>query len=100
MIPILNQTLKDTYYGIAWHAYPEDLVDPDFTNDISAKDSVSPPIINMKNINALTNFMQQQDYLAPNGTVRSVILSEQGFNATTDEKQAQMIELRDRKSVV
>ena len=92
MIPILNQTLKDTYYGIAWHAYPEDLVDPDFTNDISAKDSVSPPIINMKNINALTNFMQQQDYLSPNGTVRSVILSEQGFNATTDEKQAQMIE--------
>lgn len=92
MLPILNEQLKDTEYGIAWHAYPEDLKDPDFTDDASVKDNFSTPIINMKNIAVLTDFMQQSDYLDPKGKVRSIILSEQGFNAVSDDKQAKMIE--------
>ena len=92
MLPILNKQLKDTEYGIAWHAYPEDLKDPDFTDDASVKDNFSTPIINMKNIDVLTDFMQQSDYLDPKGKVRSIILSEQGFNAVSDDKQAKMIE--------
>ena len=88
MLPILN----DTEYGIAWHAYPEDLKDPDFTDDASVKDNFSTPIINMKNIAVLTDFMQQSDYLDPKGKVRSIILSEQGFNAVSDDKQSKMIE--------
>ena len=92
MLPILNEQLKDTDYGIAWHAYPEDLKDPDFTNDASAKGNFSTPIINMKNIGVLTDFMQQPAYLNSKGNVRSIILSEQGFNAVSDDKQAQMIE--------
>ena len=92
MLPILNEQLKDTDYGIAWHAYPEDLKDPDFTNDASSKDNFSTPIINMKNIGVLTDFMQQSAYLNSKGNVRSIILSEQGFNAVSDDKQAQMIE--------
>ena len=92
MLPILNEQLKDTDYGIAWHAYPEDLKDPDFTNDASAKDNFSTPIINMKNIGVLTDFMQQSAYLNSKGNVRSIILSEQGFNSVSDDKQAQMIE--------
>lgn len=92
MLPILNEQLKDTEYGIAWHAYPEDLKDPDFTDDASVKDNFSTPIINMKNIDVLTDFMQQSDYLDPKGKVRSIILSEQGFNAVSDDKQAKMIE--------
>ena len=92
MLPILNEQLKDTDYGIAWHAYPEDLKDPDFTNDASSKDNFSTPIINMKNIGVLTDFMQQPAYLNSKGNVRSIILSEQGFNAVSDDKQAQMIE--------
>ena len=92
MLPILNEQLKDTDYGIAWHAYPEDLKDPDFTDDASAKDGFDTPIINMKNIGVLTDFMQQSEYLNSEGNVRSIILSEQGFNAVSEEKQAQMIE--------
>ena len=36
--------------------------------------------------------MQQSAYLNSKGNVRSIILSEQGFNAVSDDKQAQMIE--------
>lgn len=92
MLPRLNQILKNTEYGIAWHAYPENLKDPDFTDDIHAKDDPNTAIINMKNIHILTDFMQQEEYLDPNGEVRSIILSEQGFHANSETKQAEMIE--------
>ena len=87
----LNSLLNDTEYGIAWHAYPQDLVDPNFTNDPDAKEGFNSPIINMKNIHVLTDFMQQPDFKTQSGELRSIILSEQGFNATSEESQADMI---------
>lgn len=92
MLPILNSQLSDTDYGIAWHAYPEGLSDPIFADDPSATDSPNAPIINMKNLHVLTNFMQQAEYLSPAGTVRHLILSEQGFNSSFGEElQAQAL---------
>ncbi len=91
MLPILNENLKDTDYGIAWHAYPQDLFSPEFRNNKDAKDMATPPIINMKNIHTLTNFMQQESFLKPDRTVRSIILSEQGFNASDEALQADCI---------
>lgn len=92
MMPILNSQLADTDYGIAWHAYPEDTTDPIFTDDASATDSPNAPIINMKNLHVLTDFMQQASYLSPQGKVRHLILSEQGFNSTMGEdRQSQAI---------
>ncbi len=91
MMPIINNYLKDTDYGIAWHAYPQGLVDPDFRNDADVKDSLDSPLINMKNLHVLTDFFSQQEYLSPGGEVRHIILSEQGFNATSEALQAEVI---------
>ena len=54
---VLNNALKDTDYGIAWHAY----------------------IINLKSLHILTDYMQKADMLSPAGKVRHLILSEQGL---------------------
>lgn len=91
MIRLLNEKLKDTDYGIAWHAYPQDLVSPVFSDDADAKQTAEPPIITMKNINALTDFMQGEEFLRADRTVRNIILSEQGFNATNETLQAESI---------
>lgn len=88
----LNQHLRDTDYGIAWHAYPEDLADPDFTNDANAIDLPDAQIINMNNIHVLTDFMQTKEFLNSDENVRSIILSEQGFHATNEDIQAEMVE--------
>jgi len=86
MLPVLNGILKDTEYGIAWHPYPEDLNYPDFLNNEDAKDDPDSPIINMKNLHVLTDFMQQPEYLSPAGKVRHLILSEQGFSDRSGEQ--------------
>ena len=92
MLKILNGMLKNTDYGIAWHAYPEDLDYPDFMDNADATDSADSQIINMKNLHVLTDFLQQKEYLSPSGTVRHLILSEQGFSDRLgEEAQAQAV---------
>lgn len=81
MIPRLNSRLKDTDYGIAWHAYPETFEDPVFTDDIYTLEKADTYIINLKNLHVLTDYMQQADMLSPAGKVRHLILSEQGFTS-------------------
>lgn len=91
MLKILNERLGDTDYGVAWHAYPQELVSPVFADDADAKQTSEPPIITMKNIASLTDFMQREEFLRADGSVRNIILSEQGFNATDEALQAQSI---------
>lgn len=93
MLPILNAQLKDTDYGIAWHPYPEDFTNPDFLNSSpNATNSINTPIINMKNLSVLTDYMQRADMVSPSGSVRHLILSEQGFSSVRGEEvQAQSI---------
>ena len=45
----------------------------------------------MKNLDVLTNYMKKAEYISPNGKVRHIILSEQGFNATNEDIQADQI---------
>ncbi len=92
LLESLNHLLKDTDYGVAWHAYPEGLANPDFTDDANAIDSPDTQIVNMKNIHVLTDLMQEKEFLNPNQEVRSIILSEQGFNAVNEDLQAQMVQ--------
>jgi len=42
--------------------------------------------ISMYNIDVLTDYMCQQAYLAPNGQVRSILLSEQGYTSIYGEE--------------
>ena len=94
MIPRLNSRLKDTDYGIAWHAYPETFADPVFSDDIHVLDTPDTYIINLKNLHVLTDYMQQPDMLSPEGKVRHLILSEQGFTSDSPERGGQVLELQ------
>jgi len=86
MLPVINDLLKDTDYGIAWHPYPQennqlDLLkqQPDCLN------SIDTPLINFKNLNVLTDYMQRSDMCSPSGNVRHLILSEFGFSSEYGE---------------
>lgn len=95
-LPKLNALLKDTEYGIAWHPYPVHFFDkPEFLDDDGISDDINTtPNINMKNLDLLTNYMQNEDMLAPDGSVRHLILSEQGFTSACEngeQRQAEAI---------
>ena len=45
---VLNNALKDTDYGIAWHAYPETFEDPVFSDDQYVQEKADTYIINLK----------------------------------------------------
>lgn len=95
-LPKLNALLKDTEYGIAWHPYPVHFfTKPEFLDDDGISfDLATTPNINMKNLDLLTNYMQNDDMRAPDGSVRHLILSEQGFTSACEngeERQAEAI---------
>ena len=97
-LPKLNERLWDTEYGIAWHPLPVHYFDkPEFMDDDGITfDINTTPNINMKNLNLLTDYMQQKDMLDSNGNVRHLILSEQGFTSACEngeERQAEAIKL-------
>ncbi|SFG13424.1 DUF5722 domain-containing protein [Oribacterium sp. WCC10] len=86
VLDLLNIYLADTDYGIAWHPYPQDLTNPDFMNTSPlATDDAESRIVNLKNLHVLTDYMQQQNMISPNGTVRHLILSEEGFSSVRGE---------------
>lgn len=98
MLPRLNTLLQETDYGIAWHAYPEEFDSPVFLDDRHALEQANTPIINLKNLHILTDYMSQPAMLSPTGAVRHLILSEQGFTSLSpahggdcQELQAQCI---------
>lgn len=94
MIPRLNSRLKDTDYGIAWHAYPETFEDPVFSDDKYTLEKADTYIINLKNLHILTDYMQQADMLSPSGKVRHLILSEQGFTSDSPVHGGQCLDLQ------
>lgn len=87
-LPKLNELLKDTEYGIAWHAYPVHFfTKPEFLDDDGISFDLNTPNINLKNMDVLTGYMQNADMLAPDGSVRHLILTEQGFTSTPTDGQ-------------
>lgn len=71
-------------WGLAYHPYPAPMTEPEFWDDgktgLITKDFNSP-IINFDNINVLTDYMAQSALQAPDGHVRHIILTEEGFTA-------------------
>jgi len=70
----------DYEWNVAFHPYPEDLFNPKTWNDKTATDSFDTYRITFKNLQVLTNYLQQEG-LKYNGEQRRVILSEQGFHS-------------------
>lgn len=94
------QTYLDSEGGIPWHMayhpYPTPMVNPDFTDDPVTQDQ-STEVISFKNLQVLTDFLQQSTMKNPDGSVKRTILSEQGFSSVNEygqdvsEKQAIML---------
>ena len=68
-------------FQIAYHAYPQGLVDPVFWDDSLAWASTDSTLITLKNIQVLTNYVKQNF-----GREYTVMLSEQSLNSTRGEQ--------------
>lgn len=74
----------DISWGLSYHPYPDPLTEPEFWDDDEtgrAIDDVNTQIVNFNNLHILTDYMCRQELLAPDGSVRHIILSEQGFTS-------------------
>ena len=89
-LPKLNALLKDTEYEIAWHPYPVHFfTKPEFMDDDGITDDPNTtPNINMKNLHVLTDYLQNADMRMPDGRVRRVLLTEQGFTSACEDGEA------------
>ncbi len=74
----------DIAWGLSYHPYPDPLTEPEFWDDGltgRAVESVDTRIVNFNNLHIMTDYMNRQELLGPDGRVRHIILSEQGFTS-------------------
>lgn len=73
-------------WGLAQHPYNVPLTEARIWKASKyVKHSVDTSMITMDNIEVLTDYMQQPQFLTPGGEVRSIILSEQGYTSHAGE---------------
>ena len=78
-------------WNIAFHAYNNDRANPEIWNETEPLDSYDTPVITLKNINILCDYIniEKKEYL-PDGERRKIMLAEQGFSSgesvSTEEK--------------
>ena len=73
-------------WGLSQHPYNVPLTEPRIWKSTKyVKHSVNTSMLTMDNIEILTNYMQQEHFLNDKGEVRSIILSEQGYTASSGE---------------
>ncbi len=73
-------------WGLAYHPYPVPMTEPEFWDDDQSgqvTESIDTPILNLKNLHILTDHMQSDLLRKRDGSVRHIILSEQGFTSTS-----------------
>lgn len=71
-------------WGLAYHPYSIPMTEPEFWDDdqtgLITYDANSP-VVNLKNLNVMTDYMEQSFMRRADGQVRNIILSEQGFTS-------------------
>lgn len=73
-------------WGVAQHPYNVPLTEARIWKASKyVKHSANTSMISMANIEVLVNYMKQENFRAPNGEVRSILLSEQGYTSTGGE---------------
>ena len=79
-------------WDLSHHPYPVPLTHAAFWNMPSnykrmnlVTNSVDTRMVTMQNINVVTDYLQREELLNPDGESRSVILSEQGFNSLSGQ---------------
>ena len=84
-------------WGLAYHPYSYPMTEPEFWDDAQTglvSYSEVSPIVNFANLSVLTDYMQRSEMRDRNGSVRHIILSEEGFTSqsasrgTVEELQA------------
>lgn len=76
-------------WGLAYHPYSIPMTEPEFWDDDQTGlvlQDVNSPVVNLKNLNVLTDYMQNGALRSPTGAVRHIILSEQGFTSVSATK--------------
>ncbi len=83
-------------WGVAWHPHPVPLTAAKFWNMPSNYKALrlidhtpNTKMINPQNMEVFTNYMTQPAYLAPNGQVRYICISEILFNSQTSNEATQ-----------
>ena len=74
-------------WRLATHAYMTPLTSATpWVSSSQLTHSQNSPYISLQNIDVVTDFLCQSDYLSPTGAVRTVKLSEQGYTSLTGEE--------------
>lgn len=71
-------------WGLAYHPYSIPMTEPEFWDDDQSgliTYDANSPVVNLKNLNVLTDYMQNGNLRRADGQVRHIILSEQGFTS-------------------
>ena len=73
-------------WGLAYHPYSIPLTEPEFWDDDQTglvNNTELSPVVNFKNLQVLTDYMEKPEMRMKNGEVRHIILSEQGFTSNS-----------------
>ena len=79
----------DFDWGVAYHPYPQSLFAKVAWEDKKISDDFDSPLITMQNLEVLGRFLEQPSMRAADGSMRPVILSEQGFHTDSYDQDAQ-----------
>ena len=76
-------------WNVAWTAYNDDRLSPEFWKESAPVNDYSTQIITMKNIEVLCNYIniEKKDFL-PEGESRKVMLTNQGFSSGDNSKES------------
>ena len=75
-------------WGLSFHPYDAPLYDPYAWKGqaIYVKNDISTPYITMQNLHILTDYMNQTEFLNPQGQTRNISLAEIGFTSSFGEE--------------
>lgn len=76
----------DIAWGLSYHPYPFPMTEPEFWDDVKTgkfSNDENSQVINFANLGTLTDYFKKSALSAPDGKPRHIILTEQGFTATS-----------------
>jgi len=82
----------DFPWGVAYHPYPESLVNPATWNDRQSVLAFDTPMITPKNLEVLDAYLRQPQFLYRGKDLRTVVLSEQGFHSKDYGEDSQRLQ--------
>ncbi|MCB1091204.1 MAG: hypothetical protein KDL87_06720 [Verrucomicrobiae bacterium] len=92
LLSILNRSSRvegDFEWGLAYHPYPQNLFHPNTWEDKDVTNEFDTPLITFKNIEVLDRWMRQPPFLYRGESVRTILLSEQGFHTPDESSESQ-----------